>query len=103
MNKEIIGDDYPTYEESVNLTLKEREQPSDIIWCVSVETQHGVYTILIRQEKEPTAAELDEIKNVFMHNFDMEEDQLHVGTECGMRYISELPTSVSEYVRMEKS
>ena len=103
MNKEIIGDDYPTYEESVNLTLKEREQPSDIIWCVSVETKHGVDTILIRQEKEPCDSELQDIKNVFMHNFDMEEDELHVSTECGMRHISELPTSVEAYVRSEKA
>tara|TARA_Y100000361_G_scaffold54526_1_gene47566 strand:- start:7117 stop:7467 length:351 start_codon:yes stop_codon:yes gene_type:complete len=26
MNKEIIGDDYPTYEDSVKMTLAEREQ-----------------------------------------------------------------------------
>tara|TARA_Y100001937_G_scaffold105359_1_gene146154 strand:- start:875 stop:1252 length:378 start_codon:yes stop_codon:yes gene_type:complete len=26
-NKEIIGDDYPTYEDSVKMTLAEREQP----------------------------------------------------------------------------
>ena len=26
MNKEIIGDDYPTYEDSVNMTLAERRE-----------------------------------------------------------------------------
>ena len=29
MNKEIIGDDYPTYEDSVKLTLAEREVHKD--------------------------------------------------------------------------
>ena len=79
------------------------EKTTDILWCVSVETKHGVDTVLIRQEKEPTVEEMDEIKNVFMHNFDMEEDQIYVSTECGMRYISDLPTSVDDYVRREKA
>ena len=29
--KEIIGDDYPTYEESVNMTLAEREKNQLIV------------------------------------------------------------------------
>ena len=29
MNKEIIGDDYPTYEDSVNMTLAEQDKTTD--------------------------------------------------------------------------
>jgi|TARA_Y100000289_G_scaffold16482_1_gene15592 hypothetical protein len=37
MNKEIIGDDYPTYEESVNMTLAEREKDSAYAYMTEVE------------------------------------------------------------------
>ena len=35
--KEIIGDDYPTYEESVNMTLAEREKDSAYAYMTEVE------------------------------------------------------------------
>ena len=35
--KEIIGDDYPTYEESVNMTLAEREKDSAYCYLKEVE------------------------------------------------------------------
>ena len=35
--KEIIGDDYPTYEESVNMTLAEREKKSAYCYLKEVE------------------------------------------------------------------
>ena len=35
--KEIIGDDYPTYEDSVNMTLAEREKDSAYTYMTEVE------------------------------------------------------------------
>lgn len=37
MNKEIIGDDYPTYQESVNMSLAEREKDSAYCYLKEVE------------------------------------------------------------------
>ena len=35
--KEIIGDDYPTYEDSVNMTLAERKKDSTYTYMTEVE------------------------------------------------------------------
>lgn len=37
--KEIIGDDYPTYEESVNLTLAERQKADAFTYLTEVESK----------------------------------------------------------------
>ena len=37
MNKEIIGDDYPTYEDSVNMTLAEQKKDSTYTYMTEVE------------------------------------------------------------------
>jgi len=37
--KEIIGDDYPTYEDSVNMTLAERKKDSTYTYMTEVEEQ----------------------------------------------------------------
>jgi len=37
--KEIIGDDYPTYEESVNLTLAERQKADAFTYLTEVESE----------------------------------------------------------------
>ena len=37
--KEIIGDDYPTYEDSVNMTLAERKKDSSYSYLTEVESE----------------------------------------------------------------
>jgi IS1 family transposase len=37
--KEIIGDDYPTYEESVNLTLAEKQKAEALTYLTEVESE----------------------------------------------------------------
>ena len=37
--KEIIGDDYPTYEESVNMTLAEQKKDSTYTYMTEIEHQ----------------------------------------------------------------
>ena len=37
--KEIIGDDYPTYEESVNATLAEKEVTSALSYLTETESE----------------------------------------------------------------
>ena len=49
MNKEIIGDDYPTYEDSVKLTLAERELKKDAV-CDKILLSRALHRLAMIEE-----------------------------------------------------
>lgn len=67
------------------------------LWIISVHTKYGTDVVLVNQETEPTSEELEAVVNKFKNDFDM-HDSVHADVECGHRDISEIPTSVREYL-----
>ena len=66
--KEIIGDDYPTYEESVNMTLAERKKDS-------------AYTYMTEVEHEITQANLERLMK---ENLELRERLACIEVACDL-------------------
>ena len=85
--KEIIGDDYPTYEESVNLTLAEKAKASDL-------TLESACTYLNEVEQQITKENMERlIKENFelRHRLsciadDIELIDRHIQNNCNKRF-----------------
>lgn len=68
------------------------------LWIISVHTKYGTDVVLINQETEPTDEEVDSVVNKFRNDFDMHDSDVYADVDCGYRHISEIPTSVEEYL-----
>ena len=81
MNKEIIGDDYPTYEDSVNMTLA--EQKKDSTYTYMTEVEHEIH----KQNMERLIKENFELRHrLACIADDIEIIDRHIQNNCNKRF-----------------
>ena len=80
--KEIIGDDYPTYEDSVNMTLAEQKNKSSYTYMTEVE--HEIF----KQNTERLMRENLELRHrLACIADDIEIIDRHIQNNCNKKYV----------------
>ena len=87
MNKEIIGDDYPTYEESVNMTLAEKAKASDLTFGSACSYLNEVEQRIHKENMERLIKENFELRHrLSCIADDIEIIDRHIQNNCNKRF-----------------
>ena len=87
MNKEIIGDDYPTYEESVNMTLAEKAKASDLTFGSACTYLNEVEQRIHKENMERLIKENFELRHrLSCIADDIEIIDRHIQNNCNKRF-----------------
>ena len=80
------------------MTEKQAEMFSDKIWKITVSTKYGTDVILVCQDEEHTAGELQDIEERFQRDYEVEAS---AGIEAGYIDINHIPQGVAQYLAIE--
>ena len=80
------------------MTDTQAEIFSDKVWKITVSTKYGTDVILVCQDEEPSASELQAIEERFQRDYDVE---VSASTEAGYIDINHIPQGVNRYLTEE--
>ena len=80
------------------MTERQAEMFSDRVWKITVSTKYGTDVVLVCQDKEPTAGELQDIEERFQRDYDVEAS---AGTDSGYIDVENIPQGVAQYLAVE--
>jgi hypothetical protein len=81
---------------------REDNMNGSIVWKINCATKHGIDTVLVRQDNEPTKKQLKKLDNKWRKEFDIEKDDERCYVElAGCIGIKNIPF-LDEYIKSKE-